>query len=162
MTPLPTTDVLIIDDDAAIRGLVGAALTRLAVSWHAAVDGADALDQIERTRYSVVLVDLMMPRIDGEAFVTALREHERVSRERPVVLIMTAFPVRDRLTSLGESVQAVLQKPFDVVELAEIVRACVAGRRALEEEAVVPAERPSAPTVGEPDPARNLPRPRQR
>ncbi|HEX2061871.1 MAG TPA: hypothetical protein VHK90_14115, partial [Thermoanaerobaculia bacterium] len=74
-------------------------------------------------------VDLMMPRVDGGTFAEALGERERSSAERPVVLMMTAFPARERASVLGTSVQAIIQKPFDVLELAELVHDCVEGRR---------------------------------
>lgn len=128
MTAPDDKDVLIVDDDEAIRGLLAAALLRFGVTSDTAVDGADALDQIAVTQYTVVLVDMMMPRVDGVEFVTMLREHEKTSTERPVVLMMTAFPVRE-VPELGEKVQAVIQKPFDVFELAELVRECVDVRR---------------------------------
>jgi hypothetical protein len=95
-----TMDVLIIDDDEAIRGMLAAALARLGMTCDTAADGAEALDCVAMTRYSVVLV----------------------------VLMITAFPVRDHASELGRNVQAVIQKPFDVVELAELVHDCVTGR----------------------------------
>lgn len=129
---LPAKDVLIVDDDESIRKMMTAALDRLGVSSDTAVDGLDALDQISRTRYAVVLVDLMMPRLDGGAFVIALRAVEKSSNERPVVLMMTAFPVQDTVPDVRERVQAVIQKPFDIFELTELVRDCVETRRVFE------------------------------
>ena len=128
MTSRLLKDVLVIDDDHSIRSLVATALTRLKLTCDIAADGGDALDQMDRTSYSVILVDLMMPRIDGAAFVIALREREKASTERPVVLMMTAFSLRDTPMTIGERVQAVIQKPFDVFELAELVRDCVEAR----------------------------------
>ena len=118
------TDVLVVDDDNGIRLLVARALLRAGVTCHTACDGADALEYVNRNRYLVVVVDLMMPNIDGKGFVIALRERDKTSGVRPVVLLMTAFPVQD-LPPLGQHVQAVIQKPFDVFELAELVRDCV-------------------------------------
>ena len=118
------TDVLVVDDDKGIRALVARALLRLGVACDTACDGADALDRVNHNRYLVVVVDLMMPKVDGHTFVTAMRERERVSGERPVVVLMTAFPLHD-LPPLGSHVQAVIKKPFDVFELAELIRDCV-------------------------------------
>ena len=132
MNHLAAKDVLIIDDEDAIRRMVGVALKRVTLTYDTAVDGADALNQMTTTLYSVVLVDLMMPRLDGVGFVAKLREHERASSERPVVLMMTAFSVRDRVAEVCDRVQAVIEKPFDVFELAELVRDCVDGRKLIE------------------------------
>lgn len=125
-------DVLVIDDDSPIRHMLAAAMTRLGLSCDTATDGADALEQIRSTTYIVVLVDFMMPRVDGEQFVIALREHEAISHERPVVMMMTAFPPRERLPIIGEKVQALIQKPFDLAELAELVRGCVEARKLID------------------------------
>jgi CheY-like chemotaxis protein len=118
------TDVLVVDDDKGIRALVARALLRLGVACDTACDGEDALEHVNRNRYLVVVVDLMMPKVDGQAFVTALRERDKTSGLRPVVLLMTAFPLQD-LPPFGSQVQVVIQKPFDVFELAELVRDCV-------------------------------------
>ena len=130
MPSLERQDVLIIDDDDAIREMLCAALSRLGLTCDAASDGVEALERVRDTRYSVIVVDLMMPRVDGGAFVTALREREKSSVERPVVFMMTAFPVRERVPDMGGEIQAVVQKPFDVLELAELIRDCVEGARA--------------------------------
>ena len=124
MQTLETKDVLVIDDDNSIRSLIASALTRLGLQVDTAADGAEGIDRIETTSYSIVLVDLMMPRVDGSAFVNALREREARSRVRPVVFLMTAFPVAE-VPPLGNEVQALVPKPFDVIELAELVRDCV-------------------------------------
>ena len=59
----------------------------------------------------------------------ALREREQEAAERPVILMMSAFPDRERAAEFGAVIQAVIQKPFDVVQLAELVRDCVDVRR---------------------------------
>ena len=94
-----------------------------------AVDGADAIERVASTQYAVVLVDLMMPRVDGAAFVKALRKREESSSRRLVVLMMTATPAREPVMHLGDSVQALISKPFDVLEIAEVVKGCVEGLR---------------------------------
>ena len=124
MHTLETKDVLVIDDDQSIRTLVASALIRLGLRCDTSSDGADGIEFISRTSYSVVVVDLMMPRVDGAAFVNALREREAQSRVRPVVLLMTAFPLTE-VPALGNEVQALVPKPFDVIELAELIRDCV-------------------------------------
>ena len=122
-------DVLIVDDDDSIRTLLRRVLERLELTCDTAVDGEDALAKIEQQQYSVVLSDLMMPRVDGAELARRLAVMERESAERTVVLIMTAYPQSERLTSLADTVQAVVRKPFDVDELSEVVRACVHAQR---------------------------------
>lgn len=129
MSRVETKDVLIVDDDDAIRRMLRVVLTRGGMTSDQAADGLEALERVGVTRYRVILVDLMMPRVDGREFVTALRERERSSAGRPVVLMMTALPIRERFSEFGASVQAMIQKPFDVFELAGLVRDCVDGVR---------------------------------
>lgn len=124
MQTLETKDVLVIDDDKSIRTLIASALSRFGLRCDTAADGADGIDRISTTSYSIVVVDLMMPRVDGAAFVNALREREARSRVRPVVLLMTAFPLEE-VPPLGNAVQALVAKPFDVIELAELINDCV-------------------------------------
>jgi two-component system, OmpR family, response regulator MprA len=139
-------DVLIVDDDDGIRRLLEVALTRLNLSYDTAIDGADALAQLGQAQYQVILADLMMPRLNGEEFVHALREAERVARERSVVLIMTAAAADD-LARLGNDVQAVIQKPFNLTEVGEVLQGCVAVRRENEEHRNIAFRLPDQPRL---------------
>ncbi len=125
MAPARTRDVLVVDDDAAIRKLMVTRLARLGLSSDGATDGADALVKVRGSRYDVILVDLMMPRVDGAEFVTRLAEDELASGERPIVLMMTASTELEALAPTAGRIQAVIAKPFDVIELGELVRDCV-------------------------------------
>lgn len=124
-------DVLIVDDDDAIRSLMSVALKRVGLQCEAARDGLDALQQMDEAEYAVVLLDLMMPRLDGMSFLQRLQESFE-TRVPPLVIVMTAFSDREDLVTAAGLVQAVVQKPFDIHELAEIVRDCVTTRRSAE------------------------------
>jgi CheY-like chemotaxis protein len=126
MSAKPEKDVLIVDDDDAIRGMMKAALERCGLSCGAAVDGLDALNQIKVARYAVILLDLMMPRLDGRGVIGHLRTEPG---ERPIVIVMTAFPERDHPALDGTLVQAVVRKPFDLHNLANLLHDCVISRR---------------------------------
>ena len=125
----PEMDVLVVDDDEAIRGLLTAALRRKGLTCQSATDGIDALDHCRNTRFKVVLTDLMMPRLDGAGLVERLAALEGDSEERPVILIMTAFPERHPAEPRSSEIaHAIIRKPFDLLELAELVRCCVEAR----------------------------------
>jgi CheY-like chemotaxis protein len=124
-----SSDVLIVDDDAGIRQVIRLALQKDAISCDVATDGLDALEHLKTTDYAVVLLDLMMPRMDGIGVLTTVRDWEPFQHAAPVVLVMTAFPNREELPVLGEVVQAVVRKPFDLGDLAGIVHGCVTARR---------------------------------
>jgi CheY-like chemotaxis protein len=81
--------VLIVDDDATIRGMLEIAVARLGVRTIAAADGVDALDLAHRCAPDVIVTDLAMPRLDGRQLIWCLR-HTPWGRETPVVVFSGA------------------------------------------------------------------------
>lgn len=120
VTSLPC--VLVIEDDDAIRNMLVSALERQPLQVEAAVDGVTALAKLQSTSYAVLLVDLMMPRMDGFAFIAALAR--LALPNPPMVIVMTAFDdgVLRRLDP--KVVHACFRKPFDVHVIVELVRDC--------------------------------------
>lgn len=114
--------VLVIEDDVAIRNLLTAALEREPLRVDSAPDGAAALERVKALRYAVLLVDLMMPRMNGFAFLAALRDLRL--RRPPVVIVMTAFDDAALRQLDAETVHACIRKPFDVRVVADLVRDC--------------------------------------
>ena len=115
--------VLVVDDDAAIRGLVAAVLRRKSLTVDEAVNGREAIDRLEQQVYAAVVVDLMMPIVSGFEVVDYLQE------KRPttpcVVVISAAAPAVIRTVEEKPVVRAVLRKPFDIYELVTAVLQCV-------------------------------------
>lgn len=92
------------------------------LSVDTARDGVEAIERIDEDGYSVILLDLMMPRVDGFQFLERLDGVRRGGS--PVIIVMTAFDAAP-LRKLGaRSVHAVVHKPFDVEQVVEIVRDC--------------------------------------
>ena len=116
--------VLIVEDDVAIRNLLTSALEREPLRVDSAPDGVAALEKVRGTQYAVLLVDLMMPRMNGFAFVEALRE--LVLPRPPVVIVMTAFDEAAIRQLDSTLVHACIRKPFDVPVVVELVRDCAA------------------------------------
>ena len=115
---------LVCEDDPSIRALVQTVLRREGFEVDFANDGAAAKSKLDERCYDVVLLDLMMPRVDGYAVVEHVKERwpERVPR----IIVMTA--VSDALrTDFPEPVCAVLPKPFDIDKLASVVHDCARG-----------------------------------
>jgi CheY-like chemotaxis protein len=121
-------DVLIVDDDTAIRTLLYRLIGRTGLECDVASDGGDALQQMEATTYAVVLLDLMMPRVDGAEFLKRLEKWQLIAARRPIVLLMTAF-ANEQLPIDGDSVHAVIRKPFDTSDVVKLVSGCVSQRR---------------------------------
>jgi DNA-binding response OmpR family regulator len=120
---MPLPKILIVEDDTAIRTLLVAALRREPVEVHTAPDGLAGLELVRANDYAVILLDLMLPRVNGYEFLTSLDEFlDRGTG--PVIVVMTAFDATavKRLGSMR--VQAILHKPFDIERVVEMVRDC--------------------------------------
>ena len=122
--------VLVIDDDASVRHMLAAALRQRKLVVDEAPDGRDAIALLAEHRYSVVLVDLLMPDVDGFGVIDAIDG----GASPPIVLVVSgAEPsVIDRIDA--RKIHGIVRKPFDPLEIAEIVSACaeIRGRSAFE------------------------------
>lgn len=114
--------VLIVEDDHAIRTLLVAALRREPLEVHTAGDGLDALECARHHEYAVILLDLMMPRLNGFEFLESL-DAVRPAMQ-PVIIVMTAFDAAALKMLRPNRVHAVVHKPFDVERVVEMVRDC--------------------------------------
>jgi CheY-like chemotaxis protein len=112
--------ILVVDDDDAIRTMLQKMLERERFDVSVARDGVEAIDRLQTPAYDAVLLDLMMPRVDGFGVIDHLRKHSPETLSR--VIVMTAFSAaaRDRL---HESCR-LIAKPFDLRELIDAIRSC--------------------------------------
>jgi two-component system response regulator VicR len=117
--------VLIADDDPSIRQLVCTILKRERLDVDCVGDGAEAIELIRKNEYSVILLDLMMPRVDGFGVAQWLKDNPRL--HKPVVLVITAYADQKFKEVDPEIVSGVLRKPFEIAELGSLVRLCVNG-----------------------------------
>lgn len=113
--------VLIVDDDGVVRQILVAALRQKALIIDEAEDGARALELLRENDYSVVLLDLLMPNVDGFEVMSALDESRAFA---PVVMVVTGADrsVVEQLDS--RRIHGIVRKPFDPEEIAGIVAAC--------------------------------------
>ncbi len=111
--------ILVVDDDDGVRSLVRAVLRRHGHNVDTARDGAEALQKIKQDGYSLILLDLMMPKIDGLEVMRKIEDEGIVSEA--LIVVMTAAD--DSLIAQLDRrrVHGVIRKPFDIEELAEIV-----------------------------------------
>jgi DNA-binding response OmpR family regulator len=112
---------LVVDDDAGIRLLVKRILSNQQFDVDVARDGAEALEKILANNYAVVMLDLMMPRVDGIAVVRHLAHHhpEKLSN----IIVMTAFGA-SALREVCPPVGRFLEKPFEINHLVNEVTEC--------------------------------------
>jgi len=125
--------VLIVDDDAGLRQLLRRMLEPEGYAVVEAENGRVALECLRGMSPSVVLLDLMMPEMDGFEFVAEFRRHE-ASRGIPIVVITARDLSREDRERLNGYVQKILQKGAHgrdalLAEVRELVAASVARRR---------------------------------
>ncbi len=123
------TDVLVVDDDPTTREVLRRILTREGWSVREAENGAAGLDEAAQSRPAVILLDLMMPRMDGFEMLAALRQKEPLS-DVPVVIITSKDLTRQEREWLGGNALQVFQKgAYERTQLVETLRKMVEATR---------------------------------
>lgn len=129
---MPAPRILVVDDDAPNRALLREILVPLGYEVGEAADGDEALEKIARETPDLVLLDVVMPRLDGTAVCRAIKSDPR-TRLLPVVMLtsLDQLPVRVQANELGAD--DFLTKPFNVAELTARVRSLVSLKRYTDE-----------------------------
>lgn len=112
--------VVVVDDDEALRNAVRRALRLDGYDVATAADGAEALDQLGAMRADLVVLDVLMPVLDG---VTVCRRLRASGDRTPVLMLTARDAVSDRVTGLDAGADDYLTKPFALEELLARVRA---------------------------------------
>ena len=121
-TPLPDRPILVVDDDAKIVRLVRTYLEREGYAVVTAADGPAALDAIESHEPALVVLDLMLPELDGRAVIRAVRRDEQ-SAATPIIILSARGTTLDRIAGLEDGADDYLPKPFSPAELVVRVKA---------------------------------------
>ena len=111
--------VLLLDDDASMQRLVSTLLKRDGYRVTVVDSGRRAIEALQKTKFDVILLDLMMPHEGGMTVIRHLREHKADLLKRVIVLTATPAAV---MKNFQNDVFAIVQKPFDPNELIETVR----------------------------------------
>jgi putative nucleotidyltransferase with HDIG domain len=121
MTPLPR--ILFVDDDPQLLAGLGKALRRHRDRWTMvfAGSGAEALDEVHRAGFDVVVSDMRMPGMDGAALLTRIRAHDPTT----IRMILSGFADRTAISRARPVAHQFFEKPCDLGELARAIdRAC--------------------------------------
>jgi len=113
---------LVVDDDDTIRRLIATVLERNGFEVDVAVDGQVAMEKIAEEDYSVIFLDLMMPRLSGFDVIKQLRATNTEALRHVVVTSAVSSVVLSQLAE--NSVHRVFQKPFDIHEIVASALEC--------------------------------------
>ena len=122
-------DILVIDDDQATRDVLRRVLTKEGWRVREAKDGAEGLEMLDERKPGVILLDLIMPEVDGFEVIRALRQ-DRNWRDIPVVIITSKDLSRDELEWLRGHAREVFQKgAYSRTELVATLRTMIEAAR---------------------------------
>jgi DNA-binding response OmpR family regulator len=125
----PGTRILLVEDDRSIASFVEPELEHTGFQVRCAYDGPSGLEEAQRFRPELIVLDIMLPGLDGVGVLKRLRqEGNRV----PVIMLTARDTTLDKVHSLDHGADDYLTKPFDIEELLARIRALL--RRAEGEE----------------------------
>lgn len=116
-----TRTILTVDDSPSMRALLRHALVGEGYTVAAAEDGLDALERIDAAAPDLVITDINMPRMDGFALITAVRQTERW-RHVPILVLSTEFSDEKKARARSAGATGWIVKPFDPPKLSAAVR----------------------------------------
>ncbi len=112
--------ILVVDDEPAVRESLVSSLVFEDYEVETAVDGLDAIGRLDEARHDLVILDVLMPRLDG---LTTCRRLRARGDTLPVLMLTARDTIGDRVTGLDAGADDYLVKPFELDELLARVRA---------------------------------------
>jgi DNA-binding NarL/FixJ family response regulator len=116
--------LVLVDDEPGLREAVQAYLEDSGFTVHTATNGKDGWEVVQRVMPDVVISDVMMPQVDGYAFLNTLRSDDRF-QALPVIFLTARGMTTDRIQGYEAGCDAYLPKPFDPDELVAIVKSLI-------------------------------------
>jgi two-component system OmpR family response regulator len=113
--------VLVVEDDPDLRRSLAATLREENYAVDVAGDGRDGLDKAKQNAYDVILLDVMLPELNGWEILQQLRP----ANTTPVLMLTARDAVQDRVKGLNHGADDYLTKPFDIEELLARIRALI-------------------------------------
>ena len=124
---MPAARVLVVDDDPVIQKLLKVNFEMEGYEVLSAADGAEGLDQAKSGRPDVIILDVMMPKMNGLEVLAALKA-ETGTESVPVILLSAKAQAGDVQAGLDAGADEYLTKPFDPLELLDRVSKLIAER----------------------------------
>ncbi|ACY19339.1 response regulator [Haliangium ochraceum] len=112
--------ILVVDDDPEILGMLDLRLGKRGYRVVSAIDGEEALEQARKEKPALVVLDVMMPRMNGWEVARALRQDQATSKVKIVMLTAIGAQMNE-MTSPLYGVDAYLDKPFEFSKLEQTI-----------------------------------------
>ncbi|WP_305455879.1 response regulator transcription factor [Bacillus mycoides] len=110
--------ILIVDDDKEIRNLISVYLENEGLKTQKAEDAIEALELLEEKRFDLIILDVMMPNMDGIEACMKIREE----RNMPIIMLSAKSEDIDKIQGLASGADDYLSKPFNPLELIARVK----------------------------------------
>lgn len=112
--------ILVVEDEKDLARAIRAILEFSKYSVTIAYNGQEALDEVRKQKFDVILMDVMMPIMDG---ITALKEMRKTGINTPIIMLTAKSQIDDKVEGLDSGANDYLTKPFDKKELLARIRA---------------------------------------
>ena len=109
-----------VDDEPAIRALIAKIVERAGFPVGTARDGAEALEKLDAQSFAVLVVDLMMPNLDGYGLIQRIKER---GGKLPAIIVISAADSAALRGLDGSMVHSIIRKPFDIDVLGDLISA---------------------------------------
>jgi DNA-binding response OmpR family regulator len=119
MASLGNPTILVVDDEPNVREMLAIGLAQHGFDVVCAVDGADALGRLRTCLPDAILLDVMLPKVDGVSLVPLIRR----MTEAPIVMLSALSDAQDKIAGLSAGADDYVGKPFDLGEIAARLRA---------------------------------------
>jgi CheY-like chemotaxis protein len=113
--------ILVVDDEPAIRETLSFMLEMEGFAVAVAKDGEEALEQVQKLQPTVVLLDVMMPKLDGYKVCQAIKGQPETAKVK-VIMLTAMGQAADRARALAAGADAYVAKPFDEEALIALLR----------------------------------------
>jgi two-component system, OmpR family, response regulator len=128
--PNGSTRILLVDDEESVQTLLSYPLRKDGYHVTSAVDGPEALERFEEARFDLVILDLMLPKLDGVEVCRQLRKRSQV----PIIMLTAKGSETDKVAGLEVGADDYITKPFSMREFRSRVKAALRRSRMVNRE----------------------------